>query len=263
MGPTTPNGQPSSDVEPSETSPLLPQTDGSPSHETTSLFEPSPSRSKWTSWKLLALLALIASFTSILVLGFLVPTAAQRYAEEAPDVALEGISVESYTKEGVNVRVLGSVHFDAARVKNFDGRNVGRFAGRLLKTVRTGPSDIELFLPGYGEAVVGRVSIPPMAVDIRNGHTTALNFTALVQPVSTKIVSMVLSDALMNRLKVIKATAISKVHVKAGWLPLGNQKIVKMVILDGPKGGLIPVIFSFVKEQALMESTRFFARWKI
>lgn len=261
MGPTTPNGRPSNDAEPSETSPLLPQTDGPSSQETTSPSSLPPS--KWKSWKLIALLALVATFASIMVLGFMVPGAAQRYAEEAPDVTLEGVSVESYTKEGVNVRILGSVHFDATRVKNFDGRNVGRFAGRLLKTVKTGASDIEVFLPGYGETMVGKITVPSMAVDIRNGHTTRLNFTALVQPVSTKIVSMVLSDALMNRLKVIKATAIAKVHVKAGWFSLGKQKIVHTIVLDGPKGGLIPVLSSFVRDQALMKSTRFIARWKI
>ncbi|TGZ80444.1 hypothetical protein EX30DRAFT_307729 [Ascodesmis nigricans] len=172
---------------------------------------------------------------AILALGFTIPTAAERYAEEAAAVKLGGVSVQGFTPKGVNLRVLVDVDVDADRVKNFDARIIGRFGGFLFRKASTDNMNVRLYLPAYGDDLAVQVSVPPIDVNIRNGHSTALNFTTYVELAKMGTVMALVKDALMNKLEVVDVRAETTVKAKAGWFALPEQEITKTLRVDGLK----------------------------
>jgi hypothetical protein len=108
--------------------------------------------------------------------AFFAPAVVEEYAKEALVIEPTNLSIDSFTTTGVRARVQALFRMDASRVKNKHVRNIGRFGTWIAREVESQESKVEVYLPEYGNILVGTAAVPRVVVDIQNGHTTAIDF---------------------------------------------------------------------------------------
>ncbi|KAF8418538.1 hypothetical protein EV426DRAFT_568186 [Tirmania nivea] len=190
----------------------------------------SPRKRRWATLIALILLCLIG--IAVLVMGFFVPAAAEQYAREAVTVNVSSLSIESFTSRGVQARVKAKVHVDASRVKNKFVRNIGRLGTAIAKKVSTEEGELHVFLLDYDNALLGNASIPPMVIDIRNGHSNFYDFISTVEPVSLDTAQKVVEDYIDGKLKSLEVMGSTRITMRSGILPLGNQLLTDTMKLE-------------------------------
>lgn len=184
-------------------------------------------------WPTIALILLCLACTGILFIGFVTPAATQRYAKDAVTVNLSSISVESFTSQGLQARVKAIIHVDASRVQNRFIRNFGRFATAVVGELSTEEGELHVFLPDYHRAWLGNASIPPMVVDVRNGHSSSYDFVSDVRPVSLEGAQKLAEDYINGKLHSLRVMGTTRLEVKFGIVPLGNRLFSQMVKIEG------------------------------
>jgi hypothetical protein len=88
---------------------------------------------------------------------------------------------------------------DASRVKNEHVRNLGLFGTWIAKKVESKESKVEVYLPEYGNILVGTAAVPRVVVDIQNGHITPIDFLAELTPGDMDGIRQVANDWLEGR----------------------------------------------------------------
>ncbi|KAI5778198.1 hypothetical protein EDC01DRAFT_622872 [Geopyxis carbonaria] len=230
-------------IEPSEQSPLLPHL---------SPIDLSTHRRSRQWPKTVALFALLWSIILILLMGFFAPATGKSYAEGAVVVNVSNVSVYSYTENGANVHVAGTVHVNANLVENLFIRTFGRLGSSLLQRVHLGNSTLRMSLPAYADTVVGTAVFPAMTLDIRNGRSTKLDIIFVVEPTSPTIVTSVIQDYIQGTLDYLIIHGEASVGVRSGWLRLGRTLMFKDFVLKGLKW----YAYSFLKIPQLPTSHR-------
>lgn len=181
----------------------------------------------------IALTTLCLAVVAILVLGFAAPSAIQEYAKEAAVFEPLSLSIAAFTQSGVRTRVQASFSLDASRVKRPIVRNLGRFATWVGKEVESGDSEIQVYLPEYGNVLLGRAAVPPVKVNVRNGFHNNVDFFADLNPGNVDGIRQVGNDWLEGRLGQLRVKGVASVPLRSGLLQLGSQAITETLVLQG------------------------------
>lgn len=240
--------------EPVENTPLLSRTDSAPRYDGASNCQsdrgPSPAaRSLRTiqnggtsvkstkdgrRWPTLAAIITLGLLAIAIILGvFFAPAVVEEYAKEALVIEPTNLSIDSFTASGVRARVQANFRMDASRVGNKNVRNIGRFGTWLAREVSSRPSKVEVYLPEYGNILVGTAAVPPVVVDIRNGHNTAIDFLTDLEPGNVEGIRQVANDWLEGRLGQIRVLGKANVSLKSGLFSLGSQTISESLVFEG------------------------------
>jgi len=186
---------------------------------------------RWPSLVALTLLCITAAV--IMVFAFIVPGVVREYAMQAMVVEPTNLSIDSFTSTGAIARVQGTFTMDASRVTKKAVRDIGRFGTWIAKEVESQLSIVEVVLPHYGQDVVGTAEVPSVKVNIRNGHTTPIEFLTHVEPGSKDVLRRVADDWVKGRMEDLEVSGTAKVTLKSGLFALGTQSIMHSLWLQG------------------------------
>lgn len=186
-------------------------------------------KKRWPSILALFLLCLLVVF---IMLGFLAKESIQEYSMQAADFKPTKLSIDGLTQHGAKVQIEGDFTMDATKVKKQSVRNLGRFGTWIAHEAETGPFDAELYLPEYGNVLVGTAKIPGVKVNIRNGRTTRVTLAAIVQPGSPHGIRNVANDWIDGRLGQIRLKGKAMVPLKSGLISIGKQLVEQSVAFE-------------------------------
>lgn len=186
---------------------------------------------RWPTLVAVGILGLLV--ISIIVGAFFVPAAVEEYAKQALVIEPTNLSIVGFTNSGVTARVQALFRMDASRVKNQHVRRVGRFGTWVAAQVESEESKVEVYLPEYGNILLGTAAVPKVAVDIRNGHNTAIDFQTALEPGDVEGIRQVANDWLEGRLGQIRVLGKANVALKSGLISLGTQSISESIVFEG------------------------------
>ena len=174
-------------------------------------------------------------FAVLAIVGgaFFAPAIVEEYAKQSLVIEPTSLSIDGFTSTGVTARIQAVFRMDASRVRNRHVRNIGRFGTWLAREVETKPSTVEVYLPEYGNILIGTATVPRIAVDIRNGHGTALDFLTDLAPGDREGIRRVANDWLDGRLATVRVLGKADVSLKSGLFPLGSQTVVESLVFEG------------------------------
>lgn len=194
----------------------------------------SPHKSSRMRWPIvLSLTVLTTAILGILLFAFAAPAVVKEYAQEAAVFEPTALSIDSTTPDGVRARVQGDFVMDSDRVKSRSIRNFGRFATWIAREVDTGESGVEVYLPEYGNILVGNAALPSIKMNIRNGHHTKVDFMTELTPGDIKGMHGVAMDWVEGRLGRLSIKGRATVHLKTGLINLGTQILTDTFTFEG------------------------------
>lgn len=173
----------------------------------------------------LALLLLCIAATFIVILCFITPATVEEYAKDAVQFTPEQLAVDEFTSDGARIDVRGDIAVDAKRVRKGFTRTVGRVATWIFGKVKSGHGDVEVLVPEFGDMVLGTAKVPPMVVNIRNGHTTAVAFKSEVKPGPASDLKMLADDWIKGRLGNLNVKGKIAVPLTVGLIPVGETRL--------------------------------------
>lgn len=189
------------------------------------------SRVPWPT--VISLVTLTLAVLAILVLAFAAPAAVQEYGQKAAVFKPTAISIDSTTPDGVRARVQGDFVMDSGRVKSKPVRGIGRLATWIAREIETSPSNVEVYLPEYGNVLVGTAAVPTIKLNVRNGHHTTVDFLADLQAGDIQGIHAVAIDWIEGRLGRLSLKGKATVGLKSGLIVLGTQVLTHNVIFEG------------------------------
>jgi hypothetical protein len=195
------------------------------------LQDSGKSHTRWGT--VIALSVLSTLIIAILGLGFAAPAIVEEYAREALVVEPTSISIHSFTATGVRARIQGDFVLDGSRVQKKPVRDLGRAGTWIAKEVESGESVVDVYLPEYGNLLLGTVDVPPIKVGIRDGHFTHLDFLASVEPDNVDAIRRVTNDWLNGRLGSLSIKGVASVPLKSGIFKLGTQTLSQSLLFQG------------------------------
>lgn len=181
----------------------------------------------------IALGILILTILGILVFAFAAPAIVNEYAQEAAVFKPTVLSIESTTPKGVRARVQGEFVMNSTRVQNKSVRDVGRFVTWIATEVETAHSDVEVYLPEYGNVPVGNASVPPIKVNIRPGHINHVDFLTDLTAGDIRGIHSVAMDWIEGRLGRLRIKGKTTMHLKTGLISLGSQILENEILFEG------------------------------
>ena len=228
-----------------ETEPLLSQSNGEPriSHTESGTRSPAAeslleqwrgkekSKRRWQS--AIALSTLCIVIVAIIGLVFAAPAVVEEYAKEALVFEPTNLSIDSFTTTGVRAKIEGIFVLDASKVKKRFIRTLGRAGTYLAREVESGKSKVKVYLPQYKNAMVGVAYVPPIKVNVRNGHINHISFLADLEPGNVGGVREIAQDWLDGRLSSVYVDAVALLSLRSGILSLGDQSISQSLHFEG------------------------------
>ena len=185
-------------------------------------------------WPTIAAVTVLGvAITGIILAAFFAPAAVEEYAKESLVIEPTNLSIHNFTSTGVVARVQANFKMDASRVKNKHVRNIGRFGTFMAREVETKESKVEVYLPEYDNILIGTANVPRIVVDIRNGHTTAIDFLTALEPGDVDGIRRVANDWLEGRLDQVRVMGKANVGLKSGLFSLGSQTITESLVFEG------------------------------
>lgn len=235
----------------SDDRPTSPAEQASPVASSPQSIQNGGSKNKRRNWsKIIALVILFLLTTTVLLLGFAAPAVVKEYAKDAIVFEPTDLSIDSFTSSGLRVRIQGDFSLDASRVRKKSTRDLGRLGTWILKAVNSKPSEIRVSMPEYGNILLGVAEVPSIAVDIRNGHTTHIDFLSDLVPGDVDGIRQILNDWLDGRLGQIRVQGVIEIRLESGILSLGKATISKSLVLQGERS-LIIIFFFFCLDPSL------------
>ncbi len=186
---------------------------------------------RWTIVLAVTILCLIV--IAILAFGFAAPAIVEQYAKQAPVFEPTNLSIDSFTSSGVTARVQGSFKLDASRVRKKSVRDLGKAATWIASRVESRQSKVEVFLPEYGNILIGTADVPRLVVDVRDGHTTHLDFLVDLTAGDVEGIQRIGRDWLAGRLDRLRVQGIAEVPLKSGIFGLGTQRLSEDMVFEG------------------------------
>ena len=189
------------------------------------------SSKRWPTIIALTLLGLLTVL--ILCLGFAAPEIVEEYAREALVFEPTDLSITSFTSTGVRARIRGNFTLDGSRVQKKPVRDLGRAGTWIARAVESKQSRVKVFLPEYGDLLLGTADVPPIVVDIRDGHTTHLDFLSDLAAGDLDGIRRMANDWLEGRISDLSVKGVSEVPLKSGIFGLGTQSIAETIVFKG------------------------------
>ena len=188
---------------------------------------------------IIALTTLTIVLLIILGLGFAAPAVAERYAKEAMVFEPTDLSIDSFTSSGVRARIQGDFRMDASKVKKKAVRDLGRAGTWIARAAESKSTEVDVFLPEYGDVLLGAALVPPIVVNIRNGHTTHVDFIADLTAGDLDGIRRVANDWLNGRLGQLRVRGNADVGIKSGIFSLGTQRLSESIVFKGMGPNLV------------------------
>ncbi|KAJ5673866.1 hypothetical protein N7462_009305 [Penicillium macrosclerotiorum] len=198
------------------------------------------SRVRWPT--LISLTLLTTGILAILFFAFAAPATVKEYAQEAAVFKPTALSIDSTTPDGVRARIQGDFVMDANRVKNKHMRNFGRFITWIATEVETGESNVDVYLPEYGNILVGNAALPSIKVNIRNGHQNHVDFLADLHAGDIQGIHSIAMDWIEGRLGRLSIRGKATIHLKSGLISMGTQVITDTVTFEENDFPAIPEV---------------------
>ena len=192
---------------------------------------PDEKRRRWPIFIAITLLTLV--FVTILGLGFAAPAVIEEYAKEAVEFEPTEISIDSITASGVMARMQGEFTLDASRVSKKPVRDLGRFGTWVARAVELVDTVVQVYIPEYGNVLLGTADVPPVVLDIRNGHTTHVNVLTELVVGDIDGIHGIASDWLDGRLGQLRLSAVADTRIKSGLWRLGAKRISESLVFKG------------------------------
>ncbi|KAI4169623.1 MAG: hypothetical protein LQ343_005562 [Gyalolechia ehrenbergii] len=186
---------------------------------------------RWPS--IIALVILFVVLVAILGLGFAAPEVAEQYAKEAMMFEPTDLSIDSFTSSGIRARIQGDFKMDASKVRKKPVRDLGRAGTWIARAVENKPTSVEVYLPEYGNLLLGSADVPSITVDIRNGHTTHLDFVSELTAGDLDGIRHIANDWLDGTLSQLRVRGNADVSVKSGIFSLGTQTLSQEILFQG------------------------------
>lgn len=200
-----------------------------------SLQSGGPSKEKssrrWPTIIALTILGLVV--VVILCLGFAAPEVVEEYAREAMVFEPTDLSIDSFTSTGVRARIRGDFTLDGSRVQKKPVRDLGRAGTWIAKAVESKRSKVKVFLPENGDLLLGTADVPPIVVDIRDGHTTHLDFLSDLAAGDLDGIRRMANDWLEGRIGDLSIRGVADVPLKSGIFGLGTQSLAETIMFKG------------------------------
>lgn len=182
---------------------------------------------------IIALTVMTVALLAILGLGFAAPEVAEQYAREAMVFQPTDLSIDSFTSSGVRARIRGDFTMDASRVHKKPVRDLGRAGTWIARAAESRNTKVEVYLPEYGDVLLGSADVPPIVVDIRNGHTTHLDFVSDLKAGDLDGIRRIANDWLDGRLGQLRVRANADVKIKSGIFSFGTQSFTESIVFKG------------------------------
>lgn len=186
---------------------------------------------RWPSIIAMAILAVVVVI--IIILGFVVPPSVQTYAEKAAVLEPTNLSIENITSDGVWARVQADVRLDGSRVENANARRIGKMVTSIMRKLETHETVVDVFLPDYDDSLAGTAVIPPLVLDLVDGHNTELDVVTKIKPGSAENIRKIANDWLDGKLNQLKVVGKSKLQLNSGIFPLGTHDVAKTLVFEG------------------------------
>lgn len=186
---------------------------------------------RWPTILSLTVLAIIIIL--ILCLGFAAPEVIEEYAREAMVFEPTDLSIDSFASTGVRARIRGDVTLDGSRVQKKPVRDLGRAGTWIARAVESKRSKVKVYLPEYGNLLLGTADVPPIVVDIRNGHTTHLDFLSDLAAGDLDGIRGIADDWLEGRIGDLSVRGVAEVPLKSGIFGLGTQSLAETIMFKG------------------------------
>ena len=194
-------------------------------------FAKGKSPMRWPTKIALTIMSLV--FIVILCLGFAAPAVVEEYAKQAMVFEPTDLSIDSFTHTGVKARIRGGFTLDGSRVARKPVRDLGRAGTWLARAVRSGQSKVQVYLPEYDNLLLGTANIPPIVVDIRDGHTTHMDFLSDLKAGNLDGIRRMAMDWIEGRIAGLTIKGVADVPLKSGIFSLGTQSLVHILRFDG------------------------------
>jgi hypothetical protein len=189
------------------------------------------SKLRWPS--IVALIVLSSLAVLVMLLGFFVPDAMQKYAVQATTVDIRSV-VPEFTETGARARVKVSFSLQSHKVRSQNVRNLGVLGTWIAREVESGESRIDVHLPEYGDAILGTAVVPPLKVSIVDGRKTDLDFyTDLIPPKNIDPLRRLFDDWVKGSLDNIKVAGNVEVALRSGLIRLPTQNIFQSINIHG------------------------------
>ena len=188
-------------------------------------------RRRWPT--VVALVVLTIAVLVILGLGFAAPAAMEEYAREAVVFEPTDLSIDSFTSTGVVARVQGNFKIDGSKVRKKSVRDLGRAGTWIAKAVESKETHIEVYLPEYGDVLLGIAEIPPITVCIRDGAVTYLDFLASLSAGNVDGIKNVAQDWIKGSISKLSIRGDAEIPLKSGIFGLGTQHLSETFVFAG------------------------------
>ncbi|KAL1887346.1 hypothetical protein Sste5346_010285 [Sporothrix stenoceras] len=202
---------------------------------------------RWPS--IVAILILGLASVSIIVLAYFVPAAVEEYAKRGVVIEPTNLSLESITTDGVRARIQANFRLDGSRVKNDQVRRIGQTATWIIRKLGTEQTTLSVYLPDLSNVLLGSAQIPPLVIDLVDGHTTAIDFVADLVPGDAEGIRSIANQWLEGRLGSVRLRGKADIALKTGLIPLGTHTVSESLVFEAnqlpdlPKYDIDRIIF--------------------
>ncbi|KAJ5907775.1 hypothetical protein N7495_000457 [Penicillium taxi] len=188
---------------------------------TDDVFATRKSRVRWPT--VISLTLLTTAILAILAFAFAAPAIVKEYVQEAAQLDITAISIDSTTPDGVRARVEADFVMDSDLVNKRFVRTFGRLATWVAVEVETGESNVEVYLPEYGNVLIGTAAVPSIKLNIRDNHNNKLEFLADINAGDINGIHGVALDWIEGRLGRLSVKGKATLHPRSGLINLGTQ----------------------------------------
>ncbi len=195
---------------------------------------------KQRKWPTIIALTTLCLAVVLICFGITLPSAIEEYAKESVVFEPTRLSIDSFTSLGVRARVQGVFYMDASRVRNSGTRTLGRFGTWIAREVKSGESDVKIYLPQYDNVLLGTVTLPPVKVNIQNHHYNHLDIFADLEPGDVDGVRRLAKDFMDHKLDEVIVDAVATVPVRSGLINVGKQRVSQTLQFKGKDVPAVP-----------------------
>ena len=168
----------------------------------------------------------------------------EEYAKEAMVFEPTNLSIDSFTTKGVRARIQGAFTLDGSRVHKKPVRDLGRAGTWVARKVESKQSKVQVYLPEYDDILLGTADVPPIVVDVRDGHTTHNDFLSDLSAGDLDGIRRMAMDWMEGRIGQISVRGVADVPLKSGIFGLGTQSLTQTIVFNGQSCSYLDYCFS-------------------
>lgn len=220
------------DDEAGETTGLLSHHDSSDAREADEESEPfTKQKRRWRWPSIIALTTLLVIIIAIIIFAFIAPSVLREYAQQAAEIDTPRFALEEVSKDSVKIRVKVDGRLNADKVKGGFTRNIGRFATALGGRVSAGATTVSIISDSH--KTLALVSLPPQALNIRNGKWNHLDVPSEIEPKDLEAIKKLAQDALRGDMEELALTGAANIPLKVRGISLGTHAFSEKVTFEG------------------------------